>query len=305
MDPEVTGTADAIEPNDPQETAETTAPAPGATDPTPTDTPAKVESFINPADLPDELKPHWSRMHSAYTKAQNANRDGKADIDFMTRYRTDPAYARQVVEQEARRLGVTMGSQPASQSNGTPPATTSTTEGVPAELVRAIEDQLPPELKWMAPAQAAASWHATKAMVAPILQKDQIRERTAYAEKVNTARAELDGVAPGWIDDNKTDIHELLTFLSDDTQLHHPKFGNKFAVIHNVLTGGARATANAAERMAAAARNRSTTGQSSRPVTANVSEQVAKARNNSEAIALASKAAIESLRAQGVALPDH
>lgn len=302
MDPEVNGTATEVVPNDPLPQAETAAPESGTTEPTPQAEPAKVESFINPAELPDELKPHWSRMHSAYTKALNATREGKADVDFMSRYRSDPAYARQVVAQEAARLGVSLGSQPTGQTNGTPPATTSTTEGVPAELVRAIEEQLPPELKWMAGAQAAASWHATKAMVAPLIQKDQIRERTAYAEKVNTARAEVDGIAPGWIEDNKNDINELLTFLSDDTQLHHQKFGNKFALVHNVLTGGARARVAAAESMAAAARNRTTTGQSSRSVIPNITEQVLKAKRGDD-IQIAAQYAMEQLKAQGITLP--
>lgn len=303
MDPEVTGTADPETPNDPQPLAETAAPEPGATDPTPPAEPAKVESFINPADLPPELKPHWSSMHRAYTKAREEIKGDKATIDFMARYRSDPAFARQVVEEEARRMGLALatGSQPAATSNGTPAPATSAAEGVPPELVRTIEASLPPELKWMAPAQAAASWQATRALVAPLVQESQRAKQASRDAEFSRHAETLAASAPGWEEHEKT-MTELLHFLQSPA-LEHPTFGSKLSILHGVVTKGAHARVAAAESMAAAARNRTTTGQSSRPVTPNIAEQVRQAPNNQSAIEIAARDAIERLKAQGVPIP--
>jgi hypothetical protein len=97
-------------------------------------------------------------------------------------------------------------------------------------------------------------------------------------------------------------MNELLGFLRSPA-LTHPQFGSKLDLLHGIATGGARARVAAAESMAAAARNRTTTGQSGRSVTPNVAEQARSARTNQDAIDIAAKAAIESLRAQGVTLP--
>lgn len=300
MAEEVPGTAGEEIPNDPPP-AETTAPEPGTTE---TPEPAKVESFINPADLPDELKPHWKSMHRAYTKAREEINASKADLEFLAQYRNNPEIARQVLQQEAARLGLTLstGSQPAPQANGTPaPATSAYAEGVPPQLVKAIEDHLPPELKWMAPAQAAASWAATRMAVAPIVQKDQAREQGQREAEYDRLVTELTGLAPGW-EEHESTMNEWLAFLRS-SDLTHPTFGSKLAALHTLATGGARARVAAAESMASAARNRTTTGQSGRSVTPNIADQVRAARNNQSAIEIAAKAAIDELKAQGIAIP--
>ena len=303
MDPEVTGTATEVETNDQAlETPETAAPEVGATE-TP-EAPAKVDSFINPSELPEELKPHWSRMHRAYTKGREEINAGKADLEFLSRFRSDPAFARQVVQQEAARLGLplTAGSQPASQTNGTQAATTPAhAEGVPPELVREIEDALPPELKWMAPAQALASWRATQRAVAPLVQESQQTKHAARLSEYDRLAEELSASAPGW-EEHEKPMNELLAFLRSPA-LTHPTFGNKLALLHGVVTKDARATVAAVTRMGDAVRNRTSTGHSGRSVTPNIAEQVRSAKNNDEAMRLASQHAIETLKAQGITLP--
>jgi hypothetical protein len=302
MDPEVTGTATEVEPNDPQPSAETAVPEVGATAPTPATEPT-VESFINPADLPEELKPHWKSMHRAYTKAREEIKSRTEDIKFLDHYRSNPEVARQVLEAEARRLGLSLatGSQPASQTNGTPTATTSANaEGVPPQLVKAIEDQLPPELKWMAPAQAAASWAATRLAVGPLVQKDQAKEKAAVVAEYDRLAEELSTTAPGW-EEHETKMNELLAFLKSPA-LNHPSFGSKLALLHGVVTKDARARVAAAESMAAAVRNRASTGQSGRSVTPNITEQVLRAKRGDD-IQIAAQYAIDQLKAQGITLP--
>lgn len=310
MAEDVPGTATEELPNDPAvdetppDTTET--PADGATESTPAE-PAKAESFIDPSTLPPELKSHWSSMHRAYTKKLEALNGRKGDLDFLDQYRSNPDVARQVLQQEAARLGYTLatGTQPANgHTNGSPAAATSApAEGVPPDVLKAAQEMLPPELQWMAPYQAALAWRTARMATAPLVQESQQTKQAAYLEKVREARSAVDGIAPGWLEDNKADFSELLAYLSDDNRLDHPKFGNKFTLLHGVLTGGARARVQAAESMAAAVRNKSTTGQSGRSVTPNIADQVRNAPNNTAAIDIAAKAAIESLKAQGVPVP--
>jgi hypothetical protein len=303
MDPEVTGTATEVIANDPPETVETAQPEVGATAPTPATEPT-VESFINPADLPEELKPHWKSMHRAYTKAREEIKSRTEDIKFLDQYRSNPEVARQVLEAEARRLGLSLatGSQPTNgQANGTETATTSANaEGVPPQLVKAIEDQLPPELKWMAPAQAAASWAATRLAVGPLVQKDQAKEKAAVEAEYDRLAEELSTTAPGW-EEHETKMNELLAFLKSPA-LHHPTFGSKLSLLHGVVTKDARARVAAAESMAAAVRNRASTGQSGRSVTPNITEQVLRAKRGDD-IQIAAQYAIDQLKAQGITLP--
>lgn len=305
MDPEVTGTATEVEPNDLPETVETTVPEGGAT--APTTEPAKVESFFDPSALSPELKEQWKKMHGAYTKRLDGIRaiEGrKPDLDFLDQYRGNPEVARQILQQEAQRLGLTLST--ASSANGTAngsaaATTTAKAEGVPAELVKAIEEQLPPELKWMAPAQAAASWAATRLTVGPLVQKDQAKDQAARVAEYDRLAEELSTVAPGW-EEHESTINELQTFLRSSA-LTHPKFGSRLALLHGVVTKDARARVAAAQSMGDAARNRTTTGQSGRSVTPNIAEQVRSAPTNDAAIKIAAANAIESLKAQGITLP--
>jgi len=303
MADEVPGTATEEIPNDPAPEPETTETPEGGATETPPAEPAKVESFIDPSTLPPELKSHWSSMHRAYTKKLEGINARKGDLDFLDQYRSNPEVAKQVLQQEAARLGLTLatGTQPAASPNGSPaPPASPSGQGVPPELVKAIEDQLPAELKWMAPAQAAASWAATRMAVAPLVQESQQTKQATRQAEYDRLAGDLAATAPGWEEHEQT-MHELLAYLKSPA-LTHPTFGSKLALLHGVVTKDARARVAAAESMGAAARNRTTTGQSGRSVTPNITEQVLKAKRGDD-IQIAADAAIAELKAKGVLLP--
>src|SRR5262245_50700032 len=64
--------------------------------------------FMDPASMAPELKAHWKRMNQSYQKALQKARSRQADIDLVDRYRSDPNAARQFIESEARRMGLSL-----------------------------------------------------------------------------------------------------------------------------------------------------------------------------------------------------
>ena len=56
----------------------------------PTPDASQDESFIDPASLPPELKPHWSRMHRAYTQALEGARGVQDKASTVDRFYSDP-----------------------------------------------------------------------------------------------------------------------------------------------------------------------------------------------------------------------
>jgi hypothetical protein len=85
--------------------------------------------------------------------------------------------------------------------------------------------------------------------------------------------------------------------------LNHRKYGNRLEALYTltqILNGNnGQATAEAARRMGAAARNRTTTGRASGNPAPNYNEQIRKATTSREAFAIAAKAAEEMLASQG------
>ena len=267
---------------------ETPAPSPGTT--------APVESFINPADLPPELKPHWSRMHSAYTKALDKTKGDRDAGDTVRRFWSDRQFAEDSIRQWAQQNGVQISFGAASPAQPTPG-----TSQIPQELVAAIQTELPAELRWMAPALAASTWKAQATVLAPFLQQnqqDRLAARTATYEEL---ASELTETAPGW-EEHEDTMNELLDFLQGPN-LRHRQFGSKLAVLHAIVTGNASATRDAVRRIGEAARNRTATGGPGRSTVTNIAERVRGARSNDEAWKIAAAHAVQTLKESGVSVP--
>lgn len=269
---------------------------------TATDATAKVESFIDPATLPAELKPHWSSMHRAYTKRLEALRGREADLDFLDAYRKSPDVARQVLAQEAARLGLALtpltadGATTTTQKPGA--STAGATGDVPREFIEAMAARLPAELRWMAPAVAPAFWAANQAALAPIVQRTRDQEVSARTRELEELEAELTQMAPGW-EAHEADMKALLKFLAGP-ELRDRRWGSKYALLHRLVTGDATATTEAIRRMGQAAQSRTTTGTPGRTTTSNLADQIRGAKNDREAWDIAARAAVDQLKAQGV-----
>lgn len=303
MADDVTGTATDDVQADQVETIppDTTAATAGATDTT--TAPKPPESFIDPSTLPEDIKPHWKRMHGAYTKKLEAFNARKPDHELLDKFRSDDGFALQLLRYEAERRGLTLA-----PVNGTTtktaatPAPTRSTDGPPARVVEAIRARLDPSLQWMAESLAAGQWEAAQESTRPLLEKDQARETASRTAAYDQAATRLSESAPGW-EAHEDDMNALLDFLQSPA-LTHPQFGDKLTLLYNAVTNGSAAKAAAIRDMAQAGRSASRTGLSGRPTIANTTDRVLKARTTHDAMKVAAEEAERELRAAGVSIPD-
>ena len=278
-------------PNDPDPEPEPAPVPPGATPPT--------ESFINPADLPPEIKPHWSRMHRAYTKKLEEFKGAADKAALIDRFWSDPAFARSSIEQWAQQQGVALTFGDGATTTVRP--TTTGAAGVPADFIAAVEAELPPELKWMARPLAASTWKAQGHLIAPFIKETRAKEASSRTAAYDELAEELTATAPGW-EAHEDEMAELLDFLRG-TEMRSRRWGSKLQLLHGLVTGNASATRYAVRRMGDAARNRTVTGVPGRSTAPNIAERVRGAKTDQEAWKLAAEHAVEELKSHGVAVP--
>lgn len=266
----------------------TSTPDPGASppgDPGGAATPAEPQSFIDPKDLPPELKPHWTRMHRAYTKALEKSKQagGGEHAANVQRFWSDPDYASQIIQARAQQLGYRLtkaeAREMARDAAGSAPAG---------------DGSLPPELSWMEPHIA----RAVEARLQPYKQRAQTQEVSAKTAEFDELAEELAETAPGW-EAHEDEMSELLSFLTS-SRLRDRRWGSKLALLHNLVTGQAHAAVTLARRTADAARARTGTGQPGRSVAPNLSDQIRKAPTTNDAWKLAEQAGLEEARRRGL-----
>lgn len=271
------------------------APEPTGSGEAPLSTPAPPapETFIDPRDLPAEILPHFKRMQAAFTKKTQQLAARRPDLELVDRYRSDPAFARQFLADEAQRLGINLGTTPAS-----PPAPASNTTGaVPQEFVAAVARELPQELQWMAPMMAKATYASVAHLTTPMLQQNQQRIREEREQEWDTLAAQLNERQPGW-EAHEDDMLAMYEFLQSP-KLKHPVYGSKLDLLLNLVTSNASAAQQAIQRMSQAGRQRVGTGQPSRTSVSNITDRVRKAPTTRDAWKEAAQAAIAQLNAGG------
>lgn len=296
------GTADPetqVDPNEPKETEtheDTTEQEPSTTEEEEKKQEAsskKEESFIDPSQLPEELKPHWKRMHRSYTKRLEEIKSVKDKAAMVDRFNTDSEFAIQTIQSRAAQLGIGLTK---AQAADIAQSGASTNGGAPAEFIKAMEDQLEPELKWAAKSLASSVWTANQMALEP-MKKKNIQERdTQRAEEYEQLSEKLTGKAPGW-EEHEDDMLELLDFVKSE-KMSHKRFGSKLELLHNLVTSNASAIKEATRRMSEAGRNRTSTGTTSRTSSPNIEDRVKKAKTNQEAWDIAAKHALEELQAR-------
>lgn len=290
MDEElIPGTADPEPSADPLLDAGTGSPADGATAPTE----GADDAFFDPAQVPEALKPHWKKMQGTFTKKMQGIRAQRQDVDLVSRYRSDPAFARTFIVQEAARLGISVGdgATPASPAGAPAPAP------APPALVEAARRNLPPELQWMAPALAAVYGEAHRQTVEPELRQRREEQARSRQEQWDDLAATLGETAPGW-EAHEDEMAELLTFMQSDV-MHSRRWGSKLDLLYRLASGSQAATTEAARRMGASLRQRVVSGTPGRQATPNVTERIVGAKSNDEAWQIAARHAVESMRSSG------
>lgn len=270
------------------------------------ETPAapQEESFIDPSQLPDDIKPHWKRMHAAYTKTREDLKSGREARSEIQKFYSDLEYQERILNQVATQRGyklVRPGEQPTAQ----PSATGSQPAGqAPADFVEKIKVNLAPELQWMAPSLAATQWAAVQAAIQPLMQERQQEKQSSKAQEYQTAADELGTKFPGW-EAEEENMNELLGFLQGG-QMRHPKFGNRLEVLYKaaqLLNGHqGHVVQDYAKRTSEAARSRTVSSNAAKPSLENYQERIRKAPNQRDAFAIAAQVGLEEARRQGANL---
>lgn len=260
-------------------------------DPDPQTQAAQPESFIDPGSLPEELKPHWQRMHATFQKRMNEFKASKEKVEAYDRFMDDPEYARATIMQYAPQLGVQLA-QAAQNGQAAPNAGQGRSSDVPPQILETVRNRLPAELQWMAEIQAATVWEATKALMTPYLQEQRKATQKQREAKYDELAGRLSEQAPGW-ESHEDDMDNLREFLQDKEQLEHPRWGNKLELLYNLATGNSLATRQAVNRMGAAARMKGSISTNSTRTSPNIVERVKNAKNDQEAMEIAAEAAMK------------
>jgi DNA-binding transcriptional MerR regulator len=267
------------------------------------ETPAapQEESFIDPSQLPEELKPHWKRMHTSYIKYREDLKKGREAATTIQRFYSDPDYQLQVLQQAAAQRGLRLSSV-AEQLQAQGGQTSNPAVQAPADMVERIKAGLAPELQWMAQNLANSTWAA----VQPLIQEKQREQAASKEQEYEAAGAALSQKFPGWEAEEDT-MNDLLEWMQSGP-MQHPRYGNRLERLYQftqfVNGHNGHAVQEAATRMAEAARSRTTSSRVAHPGGENFQERIRKATTKHEAFELAQQQAIEELKRQGVAIPD-
>lgn len=273
-----------------------TEPAAPAAEPAPagdpSSPPAPQEAFFDPSQVPPELQPTWKQMQASYTKKMQQAAQYREARDLVQRFHSDPEYARQTIMARAQQLGMQLG-QPATSGTSVP-------AGAPTDMVEAVKarwQQKHPELTFMAPAVA----DAFQAMIGPALsslqQQQASSSQAARDQEYERIAAALSEKMPGW-EQHEEEMNSLLAFFQSN-RLSDRQWGSKLELLLRLVTGDGQATAEAARRLAQAARSRVSVGQPTATPVPNIAEQVRKPRNMQDAWDVAAKFAMEEARRNG------
>lgn len=217
-------------------------------------------SDLDPRKLPPELQPIFKRMQGVYTKRFQDLASLREKAEVVDRFYQDQDFAKETLIGWAAQNGFQLAPIGAN-GNQAAPGTTGQQQGkAPAELVAAFEQNLAPELKWMAEPMAAAMGQSLQQLLSPVLTQQQQVAQQQRVQEYEKYADELRGVAPGWEEheDVMTDLHDFMR----SGAMYHPKYGSKIEMLYNLATAKAAAMKQATDRVNSAAKNRVSSGRS-------------------------------------------
>ncbi len=214
-----------------------------------------VEDDPNPffADEPEDETPE-PEPQDGPTPEELAQLRSQAQI--VQRFNSDPAFARQILLERAQQLGLQL--MPPRDEPARP-------QGPPADYIETVRASLSPELQFLAPQIAGATWTATQSAIEPVRQQQQAQQRQQRESGYQAMARDLSAETPGWekYEDSMLEILGFLRGVVEGTgSMTHPKYGSALKVLYRLASGDAAATAQAGRRMQQALRSgtRTSTG---------------------------------------------
>lgn len=168
---------------------------------------------------------------------------------IVERFNSDPAFARQILQQRAQQLGLQI-QEP--QRQAVQP------QGPPADYVETVKQSLSPEMQFLAPQIAAATWAATQGATEPLRRQQEAIQQQQMAQTYDAMAQQLSAEAPGW-EQYEDEMLNILGFLRGALEgkgpMTHQKYGSALKLLYRMATADAQATANAGRRMQQALRS--------------------------------------------------
>jgi hypothetical protein len=217
----------------------------------------------------------------------------RSQAQVAQRFANDPEFARQVLRERAQQLGLEI-TEPTRQSPQP--------QGPPADYVETVRASLSPELQFLAPQIASATWTATQAAVAPLRQQQEQQTNRERQTTYEAMARDLSTEAPGW-EAQEEEMLAILGFLRGAIQgsgpMTNPKYGSALKLLYRLASGDAQATATAGRRMGQALRNgtRTSNGGGTRQAGPDLETMIGKAKTSQDKWALAFR---HALREHGV-----
>lgn len=244
-----------------------------------------------PADPNDPQYKYWQ---GAYTKTVDHYRkqlDGlrgehKQFGDVLRNFYQSDEYALQVLRQRFPQLANRLS------LDGTPAPSTAGTPGTATGIEQALSTSLGEDLAFLAPRIAPALEAAIRQAVEPLSKQTEAQQRATRQAEEQKLMQEMDAANPGW-EAHVSEMEAMQQFLSSGA-LHHPKFGNRLALLYR-LTNPDVARVEAARSMTTASRSRLSTGRPGRPAQPNIEEMVRGAKSSNDAFRLAAEAALREV----------
>jgi hypothetical protein len=170
----------------------------------------------------------------------------RTQAQVLQRFNTDPDFAKRVLLDRAAQLGIPLPGMQGQQQ-----------QGPPADYIESVRSTLSPELQFMAPQIANATWTATQAQIAPIQQVQQQQLAQQREQSYQAMAQQLEQEAPGWTQ-YEDEMVNLLGFIQQAAQgkgsMEHPKYGSMLKLLYRMASGDAQASSTAARRMQTALR---------------------------------------------------
>lgn len=195
-----------------------------------------------------------------------------------------------VLQRIAERLGMSL--VPAeSNTNATQDQTSASP---PQSFVDNISQSLPPEMQFMAPGIARATWIANQEAIRPFQEQQQVTLQQNRTRERDQIAAEMDASHPEWRQ-SISQMEEWHNFVRDAVNggsMRHPKFGTLQEVLLQLATGNKSAVTAAASRMRDAASNATSTSSNQHPSPVDVAKQIREAKNPNDKFDIAFRAAM-------------
>ena len=195
-----------------------------------------------------------------------------------------------VLQGVAERLGMSLA-----PSQGNNNATQDQANSSPPQsFVDNISRNLPPEMQFMAPSIAQATWIANQETLRPFQQQQENTLRQQSIRERDQIAAEMDASHPEWRQ-SIGEMEEWHNFVRDAVNggsMRHPKFGTLQEVLFKLATGNKSAVTTAASRMRDAANNATSTSSNQSPSPVDVQKQIAEAKTPNDKFDIAFRAAM-------------